>query len=46
MKKQVIAWVLIACVASGAGLLRLHEGQIQEEQPDGTWKCANNENIQ
>lgn len=38
---RISAVVLIVAVFAGAGLLRLHEGQIQEQQPDGSWMCAN-----
>ena len=40
MKKQIVFVIAIVAVSASAGLLRLHDGQIQEEQEDGTWKCA------
>lgn len=41
--KLAIAVLIIAAMAATGGLLRLHQGQIQEQQPDGSWKCADTE---
>ena len=41
--KAIIMAILSLATLCGAGLLRLHEGQIQEEQPDGTWQCVDQE---
>ena len=40
-RAKMTAWVLLVVgTLAVPGLLRLHDGQIQEQQPDGSWRCA------